>query len=342
MSYLTMSFVRPMIGALALAGFALSGCGNGGNVSGISDGFDRAIKALSGPAGQSVPLLPKGIKGTYGANCKVHKNENWALTFGAPVTVPPAVEMALNDTITGCPLLLKSITVQEGSNPALKDYPLATPFNLGRAYPPAAASVNLPAPATGFAFYANARLTGLDSPPTPGQTDTYFQDFIINTIWSDDKSLCELNAPPATYATVKATAVGSSVPPPNYGINWDALSLKVDANKIVQSSSSGSVILQLPAVMPQVGQEWKLFSDSPDCCGMNSFAEIDTFYRTGNALVTEAISGSGNITIAWDKFALLGVNLTTKKNRYIIIKNTGVGNVVSYELMQIVFAGPQP
>ena len=342
MSYQNMSFMRPLIGALALTGFAISGCGNGGNVSGISNGFDRAIKALSGPLGQSVPLWPKGIKGTYGPNCKLHKNENWSLLFGAPATVPPSVEMALNDSIAGCPLFLKSITVQEGTSMPYKDYPLATPFTLSRAYPPAAVTVNLPAPATGLAFYTNARLTGLDAPPTPGQTDTYYQDFIINTIWSDDKSLCELNAPPATYATVKATAVGSAVAPPNYGINWDSLSIKVDANKIVQSSSSGSVILQLPAVTPQPGEEWKLFSDVPDCCGMNSFAEIDAYYRTGNPLTTEAISGSGNITIPWDKFALLGVNLSTKKNRYIIIKHVGPGNVVSYELMQIVFTGPQP
>ncbi len=340
MSYLTMSFVRPMIGALALAGFALSGCGNGGSVQGGSDGFDRSLKALSGNTASTSPLLPKGIKGSFGPNCKIHKNEAWSLLFGAPASVPPAVEMALNDSISGCPLTLKSITVQEGTNTALKDYPLATPFNLTRAYPTTAATINQPS--GGLAFYANAHLLNLDMPPTPGQTDTYFQDFVINVIWSDDKSACELNAPPATYATVKATAQGSSVPPPNYVINWDGLALKVDANKIVQPSSSGSVILQLPTASPQPGEEWKLFADVPDCCGMNSFAEIDTHYRTATPLVTDTISGSGNVTISWDKFALQGVNLSTKKYRYIIIKHVGAGSVVSYELMQIAFTGPQP
>lgn len=337
MSRLTMSWIRPLIGTLAMTGFVLTGCGNGGNVSGIGDGVDRTLKALSGTAGQGSPLLPKGIKGTYGANCKVHKNEAWALTFGQAATNPPGVEMALNDSISGCPLTLKSITVQEGSNTTLKDYPLASPLNLTRAYAATAASINLPT--GGFAFFANAHLAGLDAPPTPGQAESYYQDFIINAIWSDDKSACELNAPPATYATVKATAQGSAVPPPNYGINWDGLSIKVDANKVVQTSSTGSVILQLPAATPQPGEEWKLFSDTQDCCGMNSFAEIDSQYKM-QPLAMDVISGSGNVTIAWDKFALAGVNLSTKKYRYLIVKHTGAGNVVSYELLQIAFTGP--
>ena len=57
-------------------------------------------------------------------------------------------------------------------------------------------------------------------------------------------------------------------------------------------------------------------------------------------LAMDVITGSGNVTIAWDKFALAGVNLSTKKYRYLIVKHTGAGNVVSYELMQIAFTGP--
>ena len=62
MSRLTMSWIRPLIGTLAMTGFVLTGCGNGGNVSGIGDGVDRTLKALSGTAGQGSPLLPKGIR----------------------------------------------------------------------------------------------------------------------------------------------------------------------------------------------------------------------------------------------------------------------------------------
>ena len=147
MSNLTLSFVRPFVGACLFAGLAITGCGGNDLVSGGGAGVDRSRAGLSGTAGQSSPLVPKGIKGTYGANCKVHKNESWALTFDAPITTPPALEVALNDSIlAGCPLKLTSITVQEGTNTALKDYPVASPFNLTRTYQTVAAQINVPPP----------------------------------------------------------------------------------------------------------------------------------------------------------------------------------------------------
>lgn len=306
--------------SLALSATILPACGN--NVAGVvtpsGASIDKTTKALTGAGG--VTLTPKTLRGTYGANCVLHHGESWDLNLNDPTD--KSVEIALNDTFANCPLTLTSMQVQAGMSTVT--YPVIPPIVLGLNYAPNPSAVDL-------AFFTNARLTGLAG-------STYTNDFVISDVYSDDALVCKPQAPYPTYAKVTATAQGTSVPPPNYTMGFDSLSLIIDANKVVQNTSSGNVVLQtsMPA---QLGEEWRAFDESSMCCGTQSFSEVDAIYKQGHPIATGTISGAANVNINWTSLNLAGQTLP--KVRSIIVKHTDGGGVYSYELFQVTFPGPQ-
>jgi len=323
MSRILSIFSRPLLTTLLLSGSLLSACGGSSTVSPGGEAIDRTIFPLTGAGGTT--LLPKVIKGTYGATCKVNPGATWDLTLNTPSD--RTLSVALNDTFANCPLTVNSVSVQVGAGPGTTDYPLMPPIVLGIGYAASASAVNLPSPGGGLAFYANAK-TDFTAP-------VYSRDFTISVMYSDDASYCGAKAPPAVYAKVTATATGSAVPPPNYNMAFDSLQLVVDANNVVQPSSSGNVVLKFAG---QAGEEYKTFDESTPCCQFYSFAEIDSLYKTGGPISTVSISGTADINIPWSSFALSG--FTLPKTRTVIAKHTDGGGVYSYELIQVVFPGP--
>ena len=314
-----------LFATLALAGLLPAGCGTSDNfVNSSSASIDRTVRTLTGAGGAQ--LSPKSIKGTYGAGCKVKSTDGkWELKLNDGAST---LQVALNDTFANCPLTMTAISVMVGAQLPAVDYPVSPPVVLGNAYAGSPSAVNTPQNA--LAFYANAKFNNLTS-------STYANDFVINLLYSDDALACGATAPPAIYAKVAAKAVGASVPAPGYEMSFDSLQLVVDANKVVQNSSGGNVVISLPQG-GQVGEEWKIFDESTGCCGSYSFAEIDTLYKTASPNATGTIMGTGAINLSWTKFDLAG--RTLPRSRTLIVKHTDGGGVYSYELFQILFPGP--
>lgn len=311
-----------------LCGSLLLGCGGAttpeATISPSSVLINNSTHPLTSLSGALI--TPKVLRGTYGATCKVHGGQNWDLTLNDPTD--RSLEVVLNDSFANCPLKVTGIQVQVGNQ--LSDYVLPTPITLGLAYAPTPAAVNQPTPMS-LAFYTNAKFNGLAGV-------TYTNDFYINMVYSDDAQACT-SAPPATYAKVTAAATGSNVPPPNYTMAFDALQLKVDANQIVQNSSSGNVVLKFPAMGGQIGEQWRLYDEASLCCDTYSFAAIDTIYRNVTPVSSGNITAPGDISIPWTNWDLAGKALP--KSRWLIVKHTdlGAGGVYSYEMFQVVFPG---
>ena len=271
-------------------------------------------------------MVPKVLKGSYGATCLVHPGEKWALTLSDPTD--RRIELQLNEPFASCPLTLTALQLQVGTS--LLDYPLTQPILLSNSY--AASPVVLNSPLDGSAaLFVNARFGGLES-------TLYSNNFSIELVYSDNALACSVTAPAAIYATASAVVYGTFGAPPNYAMAFDALHLSVDKNSLVQSSSGGFVRLTLPAQQPQAGEQWHVFDESARCCRTYSFAAIDTIDRTVTPVATGVITNSGEVSLSFADFALLGQRLP--RTRTVIVKHSPGAGLTSYELFQVLFPGP--
>jgi hypothetical protein len=254
----------------------------------------------------------------------MNANDKWDLDLNDP---NDSLEMVLNDTFVDCPLILRRVRLQVGSDDhhIHVESDVTPPIRLGLDYAASPSTVNFPG--SSLLFYTNAELLGLALP-------SYTNDFVIRMIYSDDAKVCGEKAPPAIYAMVTGTAEGSPVPPPDYDLGFDGLQLEVDADKIVQQSSTGGIVL---VRNQQVGEEWKAFDLHAGCCEWFTFGQIDELYRNGDAIRT-GLLGAENFGIPWSELDLAGETLP--ETRVIVVKHTGEGGVYSYQLFQILFPGP--
>jgi hypothetical protein len=335
-------FVRALRTALVVAGFWASACGggDGGSVAGHATLFFRGDYSQSYSGFPAFRMNLGDLKGSYGAGCRIHAGEAWALHVGGknPLSAP-APKLARGDSISTCQLTLTGMRGQLGTGGSPYDIPLAAPIPLSRTYH-AQAVVTTEAPP----FWVNARLGSLDEPPTEGQADTYYGDFEIHLVVSFNKPLVEPTSPSWTYSAYRV--LGKSVPP-NYVVTWNDLSLKLDGNLTIQSGSAGNLILRLPDIGPQPGEEWKLIvgNDSVVGAGMGtlqSFGHVDRWYQTQPILAMGAISDRGNVTIGWDQLALVGESVARPNNRFLIVKHSDAGGVPSYEMLVIALLRPLP
>jgi hypothetical protein len=309
---------------LALAGIGVAGCGSDTdeptvNVGSVSE--DLTVRPLF----LSREVTPVAVAGRYGAGCRINAGAFWDLWLDSP---DRSVELALNQTMSECTLRLEAMLMAtvDGGPPVPFIVYLNPPIVLGREYASEPSDVN-ELIGSDFAFFANAKIEGLG-------TDAYTNDFNIHIVYSDDARLCDKEAPPAIYDTVKASADADMVPAPDYEVEFDDLQLVVDAYKVVQDSSSGSIVL----LAGQHGaQEMKLFGGGNKCCEDLTFADIHGLYTEGDAL-EEATLDDGNVVLSWERFHLL--NETLPEWRVIVLKRTGEGGVISYELIRILFPGP--
>lgn len=139
------SFVRALRTALFVAGCGASACGGageGGTVAG-GDGSvaGHATLFVRGDYSQGYWGVPafrmnlSDIEGTYGAGCRIHAGEGWALYVGGKNPLPaPAPELARGDSISGCRLTLTGMRGQLGIGGKPYDIPLSAPIPLSRAY----------------------------------------------------------------------------------------------------------------------------------------------------------------------------------------------------------------
>lgn len=317
MSYLSMSVVGRSIGLLGLAGLSLSGCDNDNSVimankkPALVLGFDRSSAPIKDrETGEE--LVPAAITETESLD-----RDPWTMMFGEPLVtglVRFDITGGLVQAGSGAPRLRKFVVPSRGLSPN------ATFFDSGRP-----AFVQLPSGVSVANFYVNFRWAG----------PSLASDLLV--IWSNEQAQAGPGAPPAGSTSVQVKADGSSLAVPDYRLVQGGLALVYDAAGVVQASSSGVAYLD-----GESGEEWKLYSDSQDLRGSPTFAEINTQYDLGVPLASGVFIGTKAATITWDQFGLKGVNLSSKKYRYIIVKHTGVGSDKAYQLLQLTFFGPLP
>ena len=286
--------------------------------------IDRTSQQLVSSTG--AVMVPRVLKGSYGATCLLHPGEKWDLTLSDPTD--RSIELELNESFASCPLTITTLQMQVGTS--LLDYPLAQPVLLGNSYATSPVAVNSPAGGS-VALFVNARFGSLES-------TLYSNNFSIEMVYSENALACSVTAPAAIYATASAVVYGTFGAPPNYAMTFDALHLAVDKNSIVQSSSGGFVKLTLPTQQPQAGEQWHVFDESARCCRTYSFAAIDTIDRTVTPVAAGVITNSGEVSLSFADFALLGQRLP--RTRTVIVKHSGGAGLTSYELFQVLFPGP--
>lgn len=315
---------------LGVVGCASASTGKGDpTVSTTAMSIDMATQSLHWSDGSQ--LTPIALKGNYSRGCAINGGKQWTLTLNDPRH--SGVEVALGDELSRCKLQVTAITTQVGDSRhgQQHDFTLVQPITLGVGF----ASQPSKAMWMGeLGYYANLELQG---PGLSGSFPEYNDDFVIELVFSDLESACGMNAPPATYATVSAKGDSDEVNPPNYGLRFDDLSLKVDEDQNVQASLSSGHVKLVPA--GQAGEEWKIFDTQlPSCCRSVSFGDIDQLYTKGVAVSSGTIPGGRVppvVMIDWSKFDLAGSRLPV--TRTLVVKHTGDGKVYSYELFQITF-----
>lgn len=138
--------------------------------------------------------------------------------------------------------------------------------------------------------------------------------------------------------TVSASAVASDASP-SYLWSFDNLRLLVDANLVIQDSSSGNIVLQLPHSNSPHGDEWKTFDAGGSCCQQYTYSELDSLYQTATPAATDRITDASDLVLSWRLFGLLGKTVPTK--RTLIVKRRGGSGHPAYALFDFVFPGPQ-
>lgn len=271
-------------------------------------------------------VTPIAIKGLYGPDCKRHGGESWRLQLDG---APGALEVAQGDSITSCSLLLTTLQVSRAPDGARTDFELAPPIPLSMAHSASASAVNQPGPAGARAFYANARILQLPQP-------SFSNPFMVEVVYAAEPSACDgLSFPPAWYTRHSVSAASSPVTAPNYEIDASGIVSVVDADYVVQSSSSGGVILWLPSSRPQSGEELKIL---PGDARPDSFEQIDAAYRSAREAI--ATAGQKRIALPFQRFGLIGSTLP--QTRTILVKRTdGASGVPSYEVLRVLFPPPR-
>ncbi len=141
-----------------------------------------------------------------------------------------------------------------------------------------------------------------------------------------------------TPPSVSATAAAADASP-NYLWSFDNLRLLVDANLVVQDSSSGNIVLRLANKDSQPGEEWKTFDVSDACCQQYTYGTLHALYNTATPASTGRITSSGEQVLPWRAFGLLGKMLPTK--RQLIVRRQADSGQPAYALFEFVFPGPQ-
>lgn len=321
----TRRLIRPFLMVFISGSMLLAGCSSEVVLTPSAESSDRTQQPLTSPGGAL--LTPRALKGVYGGGCKLHNNESWALRLNDPTDT--SLEVLRGDTLASCPLTLTAVEMQVG--PYAANYTLSPSLSLDLSYlqnPPAGTP---PPPSSGVAFYLNARLAGLQAP-------VYSAPFAIDMIYSDSVLACAVIAPPAVYSILGITATGNPAPAPNYTLGFDGFQLIVDANNVVQGSSSGSISLKLSPSRGQPGEEWKLFGEPSGCCTSGAFYEIDAVYQNGRPNSSAAIGTALDISLPWRQFDLEGRSLPL--SRAVIVKHTDSSGIYSYEVLNILFPGP--
>lgn len=295
-----------LISSFALAAPLLAGCGSPVVNPSVAL-VDRTVKPLS--LGDFLE-----VNGTYGADC-IDRSGSWSVGIGGfSGLTNPALSVIKNDS--GCKLWASSVRVGSLGGSVL--YAPAANLALAADYA-AQAHPFAPSQSAPTAFYGNLRV----------QPDLSFgSDFTVDLVYSEDPRWASAGVV-ANYGVQSAGLQTGGVSAPDYSIDLTSFVMQVDANKIVQSTSGGGVLMAMNTLCQT------FIVSANDLGAAPSFAAVDAEFQT---LPAQTLAPS-NPEIAADSFFLTGANLAMPQIRTLILANT-VAGTTSYEVFRITFSAP--
>ncbi len=259
------------------------------------------------------PSSVRSIQGVYGAGC-LARSGAWEIALNGYSATQPALSV-IKDNAT-CTLSVTGILAGPVAAPV--SYGMATPFAIqsafaGSASPFAAGGVGA------TEFYGNFRV----------QPDLSFAaDFVIELVYSDDASQVSA-AKTATFAVQTGSATASAVPAADYTIDLVGVTIQVDANNIVQTTSGSAQLTDGNVTGEQYVVDMDTLPASP------TFADLDAAFLAGTP---QSLAGA-NPTIPASDLGLGGLDLSAPRYRNIIVAHTQNGTR-SYQVFRITFSHP--
>lgn len=168
----------------------------------------------------------------------------------------------------------------------------------------------------GELFYGNAKI----------DTATFASSFVIDLLVSDQPSQIT-GSKTATYASSAGTAQSDLVAPPNYTFDLSTLSVAVDVDKVVTSTTGG-------LTLASGGRDASGYVVDPGTLpNAPTFTDFDAAYLAGAEV---AVSSVNPLVPA---SALLSVGTKLPTVRTVLLRRSQSG-VVAYQAIKITFQGP--
>lgn len=253
------------------------------------------------------------ITGTYGAGCSGRSalgTEPWTLSVSGG---PAGDELSVRKNDSNCVLTIKSIVAGGGAFIGAPPIALDT---IGT-YKESGAAFALAGGPT--AFYGNAKLGGLG----------FAADFTISLLVSSETSASAVDVAGATFATQSGTVAVGTVPASDYAISFACFGMQTDDRDVVRSVSGYA---QLSAGSLG-GQSYAVYEGT--LTGSSTVAEVEAAFAA--PITTGLLSALTTLRLPASEFGLSAVDLDTRPQRTVIIRNTDQG-VPSYQLILVTFA----
>jgi len=282
-----------------------------------------STQKLSGPI-NGLPLIE--VVGTYDSGTCLNRSGSWSVGaggFGGPLE-HTAISVVKNDA--DCLLKITKLIFDSDPGPGVvkKMFDIVSPSELalGATFATPVAFQDAVDLADNPDFYATARLVDQN----PGTDLNFDSDMTLYIKASSDLSTLS-NSITTYFATVTITnVVYNQVPAPTYTYS-DVVSIYVDANFVVQNSSSGYISF-FAGVTP--GLRYAIRTGP---INLNSYDAVKTAFAAGG---TTTVGGSP-VDITVSDLGLIGQTLPHDK--YVIFENAEDG-VQSFQVFKFTFAQP--
>ncbi len=248
------------------------------------------------------------VNGTYGDACDGRASDGsdtWTFAIGNPAGTTLSVRK--NDA--DCVLTIKSL-VAGGTFIATPDIPLTAAW---KATASAFAESSQP-----IAFYGNAMIS----------STTFASDPTISVLVSDSPNASTPSEKSADFVTYSSNVSTETVPASSYALDLDSFDVAKDANSVVQSVAGYAQLTQGAVA----GQDYAIYDGA--LTGSSTIEEIEAAFASAQA--KGALASLTSLQLPASDFALAGVDLGTRPQRTIIIRNTDRA-VSSYQLLLITF-----
>jgi hypothetical protein len=300
-------------------GLVAAGCGEGAHRPPVKEGFTARLELDDRSSSLITVTSVMALQGTYGPGCLGRiETSGWTIPLNGYALLPGETALTVEGGDVACTLLVTG--VKAGPVGALSSYTCAAPFSLATAYAQHGVAFLLNG-AGETKFYANFRAE---------PNLTFLANFLVRMAYSDDVSKTDANYD-TQYDISSSTAEFGLVPAPTATISLAPLDVRVTAVNVVKSAV-GNVLLTQGNVL---GQSYAI--DLGTLGASPTYGSVDAVFT--NTLTTKVVLIGDTRAILAAEFGLMSIDLTTPRERSIIVANTESG-VASYQVFRISFRRP--